>query len=74
MTQKVLLRVRFLLLRLYAGMVKMTLDSFFMVDEELASTGAQLANKHPMASQCEFLINGEPTDNLVAVGTKGSSV
>jgi len=44
----------------------------FMVDEELASLGAQLANKHPMASQCEFLINGEPTDNLVAVGTKGS--
>ena len=44
----------------------------FMVDEELASTGAQFANKHPMASQCEFLINGEPTDNLVAVGTKGS--
>ncbi|HSE21712.1 MAG TPA: M20/M25/M40 family metallo-hydrolase [Pyrinomonadaceae bacterium] len=44
----------------------------FTVDEELASVGAQLANKHPMASECEFLINGEPTDNLVAVGTKGS--
>ena len=44
----------------------------FTVDEELASAGAQLANRHPMASQCEFLINGEPTDNLVAVGTKGS--
>jgi acetylornithine deacetylase len=44
----------------------------FTVDEELASTGAKAANKHPHASQCEFLINGEPTDNLVAVGTKGS--
>jgi len=44
----------------------------FTVDEELASAGAQLANRHPMSSQCEFLINGEPTDNLVAVGTKGA--
>jgi len=48
------------------------LGFLFTVDEELASTGAQLANKHPMASQCQFLVNGEPTDNLVAVGTKGS--
>src|SRR6476659_2332916 len=44
----------------------------FTVDEELSSKGAQLANQHPMASQCRYLINGEPTDNKVAVGTKGS--
>ena len=44
----------------------------FTVDEELSSKGAQLANQHPMASQCRYLINGEPTDNKLAVGTKGS--
>ena len=44
----------------------------FTIDEELASKGAQLANKHPLATECRFLINGEPTDNKLAVGTKGS--
>jgi acetylornithine deacetylase len=44
----------------------------FTVDEELSSLGAQAANKHPLASECRFLINGEPTDNRLAVGTKGS--
>ena len=44
----------------------------FTVDEELSSKGAQLANHHPLASQCRYLINGEPTDNKLAVGTKGS--
>jgi acetylornithine deacetylase len=44
----------------------------FTVDEELSSRGAQLANHHPLASQCRYLINGEPTDNKLAVGTKGS--
>jgi acetylornithine deacetylase len=44
----------------------------FTVDEELGSVGAITANKHPIASQCRYLINGEPTDNLLAVGTKGS--
>jgi acetylornithine deacetylase len=44
----------------------------FTVDEELASIGAQAANKHPLASQCRFLINGEPTDNKLASGSKGS--
>jgi len=48
------------------------LGLLFTVDEELSSTGAQLANKHKLASQCRYLINGEPTDNLLAVGTKGS--
>lgn len=44
----------------------------FTVDEELSSFGAQAANKHPLASECRYLINGEPTDNRLATGTKGS--
>ena len=44
----------------------------FTIDEELGSEGAQAANNHPFARECRFLINGEPTDNLLAVGTKGS--
>ena len=44
----------------------------FTVDEELSSLGAQAANKHPLARECRFLINGEPTDNRLATGTKGS--
>ena len=44
----------------------------FTADEELSSLGAQAANKHPLASECRFLINGEPTDNRLAKGTKGS--
>ncbi len=44
----------------------------FTVDEELGSTGARAANEHPTARSCEYLINGEPTDNLLAVGSKGS--
>ncbi len=44
----------------------------FTVDEELSSAGAQAANNHPLARECRFLINGEPTDNRLATGTKGS--
>ena len=44
----------------------------FTVDEEVTSAGAKLANQHPLAESCEYLINGEPTDNKLAVGTKGS--
>jgi acetylornithine deacetylase len=49
-----------------------TVGMLFTVDEELSSFGAQAANKHPLASECRFLINGEPTDNRLATGTKGS--
>lgn len=45
----------------------------FTVDEELGSLGAQVANKHPLAASCQFLINGEPTDSRLATGTKGSA-
>lgn len=44
----------------------------FTVDEEVTSAGAKVANQYPEASACEYLINGEPTENKLAVGTKGS--
>jgi acetylornithine deacetylase len=44
----------------------------FTVDEEVTSVGARVANEHPAAASCEYLINGEPTDNQLALGTKGS--
>ncbi len=44
----------------------------FTVDEELSSAGAQVVNNHPLARECRYLINGEPTDNRLALGTKGS--
>ncbi len=44
----------------------------FTVDEEQGSSGARAANKHRIAAKCEFMINGEPTDNDLAIGSKGS--
>ncbi len=44
----------------------------FTVDEEVTSAGAKIANEHALAKSCEYLINGEPTDNRIAIGTKGS--
>jgi len=44
----------------------------FTVDEEAGSAGARVANSHPIAKSCEYLINGEPTDNKLATGSKGS--
>jgi acetylornithine deacetylase len=44
----------------------------FTVDEEMGSRGADIANLHPLARHCRYMINGEPTDNRLAVGTKGS--
>ena len=44
----------------------------FTVDEETGSLGAQVANTEPIAGECIYLINGEPTDNKLAIGTKGS--
>ena len=42
----------------------------FLVGEETDSIGALEANRHPIGSR--FMINGEPTDNRVALATKGS--
>ena len=44
----------------------------FTVDEELGSLGARAANTHALASACRYLINGEPTENRLATGSKGS--
>jgi acetylornithine deacetylase len=49
-----------------------TIGLLFTVDEELSSLGAQAANNHSLARECRYLINGEPTDNRLAAGTKGS--
>lgn len=42
----------------------------FLVGEERDSAGAKVANEHPRGSR--FLINGEPTDNRIAVASKGA--
>ena len=42
----------------------------FVVGEERDSAGAKEANRHPRGSR--FLINGEPTDNRLAVASKGT--
>jgi acetylornithine deacetylase/succinyl-diaminopimelate desuccinylase-like protein len=42
----------------------------FLVGEERDSLGAKVANKQSNA--CRFLINGEPTENRVAVASKGA--
>ena len=44
----------------------------YTVEEERSSTGAKVANTHPLAAKCEYLINGEPTDNDLAIGSKGA--
>ena len=41
----------------------------FVVGEERDSAGAKVANEHPRGSR--FLINGEPTDNRLALASKG---
>jgi acetylornithine deacetylase len=42
----------------------------FLVGEERDSIGAKLANQHPIGAR--FMINGEPTENRLAVATKGA--
>jgi acetylornithine deacetylase len=42
----------------------------FLVGEERDSLGAKVANQHPPGSK--FLVNGEPTENRVAVASKGA--
>jgi acetylornithine deacetylase len=48
------------------------LGLLYTVEEERSSTGARAANLHPLAAKCEYMINGEPTDNDLAIGSKGS--
>jgi acetylornithine deacetylase len=42
----------------------------FLVGEERDSLGAKVANQQ--ANRCKFLINGEPTENRVAIASKGA--
>ncbi len=42
----------------------------FLVDEERNSAGARAAAKHSRGSK--FIINGEPTENKLALGSKGA--
>jgi acetylornithine deacetylase len=42
----------------------------FVVGEERDSSGALFANRSPKGSR--FIVDGEPTENLLAVGAKGS--
>jgi len=48
------------------------LGLLFVVDEEKGSLGARAANAHPAARDCRWLVVGEPTENKLAVGCKGS--
>jgi acetylornithine deacetylase len=43
----------------------------FVVGEERDSLGAKVANDHAPAS-CRFLVNGEPTENHIALASKGT--
>jgi acetylornithine deacetylase len=49
---------------IYAGLL-------FVVGEERDSLGAHVANQHA-PSGCKFLINGEPTENRLALASKGT--
>jgi acetylornithine deacetylase len=43
----------------------------FVVGEERGSDGAKTANKHPLASGCRFLVNGEATFSKLGTAHRG---
>lgn len=49
---------------------KLRVGLLFVVGEERDSAGAKEANRHPRGSR--FLINGEPTENHLALASKGT--
>jgi acetylornithine deacetylase len=49
---------------------KIGVGLLFLVGEERDSLGAKIANEHPIGSK--FLVNGEPTENKVALASKGT--
>jgi acetylornithine deacetylase len=53
---------------LWAG--ERNLALLFVVGEERNSAGAYYAAKHPRG--CRYIINGEPTENKLALGSKGA--
>ena len=47
----------------------------FVVGEERDSLGAKVANEyaaHDQAHRCKYLVNGEPTENRIALASKGT--
>ena len=44
----------------------------FVVDEETGGGGAKTMNGHRAAAECRYLVNGEPTENRLIRGCKGS--
>ena len=50
---------------------KIFVGLLFVVGEERDSLGAHVANSHA-ARECRFLINGEPTENRIALASKGT--
>ena len=44
----------------------------FVVDEETGGGGAKTMNGHRLAKDCRYLVNGEPTENQLIRGCKGS--
>lgn len=50
--------------KIYVGLL-------FVVGEERDSLGAKVANEYA-PSQCRFLVNGEPTENRIALASKGT--
>ena len=51
---------------------KLPVGLLFVVGEERDSLGAKVANQQPPNPAPKFLINGEPTENHVAIASKGS--
>ncbi|HXF42291.1 MAG TPA: M20/M25/M40 family metallo-hydrolase [Pyrinomonadaceae bacterium] len=51
---------------------KLPVGLLFTVEEETSSAGAKMANTHPLAEFCRYLVNGEPTENKLAIGSKGT--
>ncbi len=44
----------------------------FVVGEERGSDGAKIANTHPLAAGCRFLVNGEPTASQLGTAHRGA--
>jgi acetylornithine deacetylase len=51
---------------------KAPIGLLWVVDEERDSLGARVANTSPMNPKAKYLINGEPTENKIAIASKGS--
>ncbi len=63
------------LLRNDCGGMEFHVGLLFVVGEERDSLGAQVANEYAASQQpktCKYLINGEPTENRIAVASKGT--